>query len=132
MTLIELYTSQKKRSILSCEYSSLSGFMARPLSQVKGQDCSISLSLCSGSVTSFWPGLRVESSHMVNVMLLSPPLTSLPNCLLGICVQLAAGTSSSNWLRQASALLLTPKPLQLHKHHPAALLLFIISVPGSS
>ena len=54
--------------------------------------------------------LKVESSHMVKVMLLSPEVTSLPNCLLDMCTQLAAETSSTNWSGQVSAALLPPSP----------------------
>lgn len=54
--------------------------------------------------------LRVESSHVVKVMLLSPEMTSLPNCLLGMCTQLNAETSSINWSGQVSAPCCTQVP----------------------
>lgn len=83
--------------------------------------------LSSGSATLFCLGLRVESSHAVSVTLLSLELTSLFNCLLGVCAQMAAETSISNWSGQVSALLLPPTPPSTQTPRPAALLLCITS-----
>ena len=67
--------------------------------------------------------LRVDSSHVVKVMLLSPEMTSLPNCLLGMCTQLNAETSSTNWSGQVSAPLLHPSPSNYTTPHSTGLFL---------